>query len=67
MKVENLGLRVLLRACTKLLFSLDQKRCSLREAFGAEAEQSGVPPSPIGILQMMNLNQLLDNRENFKF
>ena len=31
--------------CTKLLFSLDQKRCSLREAFGAEAEQSGVPPS----------------------
>ena len=38
--------------CTKLLFSLDQKRCSLREAFGAEAEQSGVPPSPIGILQM---------------
>ena len=39
-------------ACTKLLFSLNQKRCSLREVFGAEAEQSGVPPSPTGILQI---------------
>ena len=29
-----------------------RRQCSLREAFSAEAEQSGVPPSPTGILQM---------------